>query len=98
MEIAGSVPVLGSGVGCVRDGIAGDCGETARHEVARGLRAHLGLDPSDARRSINDTLRHIAYVESYIIDKLIMDREPKTILPGSVFPREDTRPSTIVYG
>ena len=45
--------------------------------------------PSDARRSINDTLRHIAYVESYIIDKLIMDREPKTILPGSVFPREE---------
>jgi uncharacterized damage-inducible protein DinB len=45
--------------------------------------------PAGAKRSINDTLRHIAYVESYIIDKLIMDREPKTILSGSVFARED---------
>jgi uncharacterized damage-inducible protein DinB len=42
--------------------------------------------PPGARRSINDTFRHIAYVEYYIIDKLIMDREPKTILQGSVFP------------
>lgn len=45
--------------------------------------------PPGAKRSINDTLRHIAYVESYIIDKLIMDREPKTILPGSVFSPEE---------
>jgi len=45
--------------------------------------------PPGGRRSINDTLRHIAYVEHYIIDKLVMDREPKTILAGSVFPRDD---------
>ena len=45
--------------------------------------------PAGARRSINDTLRHIAYVEYYIIDRVIMDREPKTILPGSMFPRDE---------
>jgi uncharacterized damage-inducible protein DinB len=45
--------------------------------------------PAGAKRSINDTLRHIAYVESYIIDKLIVDHEPKTILSGSVFAREE---------
>jgi uncharacterized damage-inducible protein DinB len=44
--------------------------------------------PEGGRRSINDLLRHIAYVEDYIVDKLVMDREPKTILEGSVFPRE----------
>jgi uncharacterized damage-inducible protein DinB len=42
--------------------------------------------PGGAKRSINDLLRHIAYVEHYIIEKLILDRDPKTILPGSVFP------------
>ena len=40
-------------------------------------------------RSIKDLLRHIAYVEHYIIDKLILDKEPKTILPGSLLPAED---------
>lgn len=45
--------------------------------------------PPGGRRSINDLFRHIAYVEHYIIDKLIMDREPKTILQGSVFPAAD---------
>ena len=45
--------------------------------------------PENGRRSINDTLRHIAYVEHYIIDKLILDNEPKDILTGSVFPPED---------
>ena len=45
--------------------------------------------PTGAKRSINDTLRHIAYVESYIIDKLVMDHEPKTILPGSVCSHEE---------
>jgi len=40
-------------------------------------------------RSINDLLRHTAYVEHYIIEKLIMDQEPKTILPGSLLPAED---------
>ena len=45
--------------------------------------------PEHGLRSINDKLRHIAYVEHYIIDKLIMDREPKTILSGSVFPAAD---------
>jgi len=45
--------------------------------------------PPGGRRSINDLLRHIAYVEYYIIDKLIMNREPKTILQGSVFPAAD---------
>ena len=45
--------------------------------------------PQNGRRSINDTLRHIAYVEHYIIDKLVLDREPKDILRGSVFPAED---------
>lgn len=42
--------------------------------------------PGGGRRSINDLLRHIAYVEDYIIDKVISDGEPKTILKGSVFP------------
>lgn len=45
--------------------------------------------PTGARRSINDLLRHIAYVEHYIIDKLVLDREPKSILPGSVFAPAD---------
>jgi uncharacterized damage-inducible protein DinB len=45
--------------------------------------------PEGAVRSINDTLRHIAYVEHYIIDKLILDHEPKDILAGSVFPASD---------
>jgi uncharacterized damage-inducible protein DinB len=45
--------------------------------------------PGGGRRSINDLLRHIAYVEDYIIDKVIMNREPKTILQGSVFPADD---------
>lgn len=41
------------------------------------------------RRSISDTMRHMAYVEHYITEKLILDREPKTILPGSLFPKSD---------
>ena len=45
--------------------------------------------PGGGQRSISDTLRHMAYVEHYIIDKLILDNEPKKILPGSLFPRED---------
>ena len=45
--------------------------------------------PEGGKRSINDLLRHIAYVEDYIIDKVIMDREPKTILKGSVFAAAD---------
>lgn len=45
--------------------------------------------PGGGRRSISDTMRHMAYVEHYIIDKLILDREPKKILPGSLFPKED---------
>jgi uncharacterized damage-inducible protein DinB len=45
--------------------------------------------PGGGRRSIGDTLRHMAYVEHYIIDKLILDREPKKILPGSLFPKEE---------
>ena len=45
--------------------------------------------PPGGKRSINDLFRHIAYVEYYIIDKLIMDHEPKTILHGSVFPAAD---------
>lgn len=45
--------------------------------------------PPGGRRSINDLFRHIAYVEHYIIDKLIADHEPKTILPGSVFSAGD---------
>lgn len=44
--------------------------------------------PEGGQRSINDLLRHIAYVEHYIIDKLVLDREPKAILPGSLFPAE----------
>ncbi|HKU17094.1 MAG TPA: DinB family protein [Steroidobacteraceae bacterium] len=45
--------------------------------------------PPGGRRSISDTLRHVAYVEYYIIEKLILDRQPKTILQGSLFPKED---------
>jgi uncharacterized damage-inducible protein DinB len=45
--------------------------------------------PPGGNRSINDLLRHIAYVEDYIIDKLVMDHEPKTILKGSVFPADE---------
>lgn len=66
-------------------------------EIADGLATDRGLVdiakvfdwiPEGGRRSINDLLRHIAYVEDYIVDKLVMDTEPKTILEGSVFPRE----------
>src|SRR6266568_9449441 len=35
--------------------------------------------PPGGKRSINDLFRHIAYVEYYIIDKLILDHDPKTI-------------------
>jgi uncharacterized damage-inducible protein DinB len=45
--------------------------------------------PSGGRRSISDTLRHMAYVEHYIAEKLVLDREPKQILPGSLFPKSD---------
>ena len=45
--------------------------------------------PPGGRRSISDTLRHMAYVEHYITDKLILDREPKTILPEALFPKND---------
>jgi uncharacterized damage-inducible protein DinB len=45
--------------------------------------------PPGGRRSISDTMRHMAYVEYYIIEKLILDREPKTILQGSLFPKAD---------
>ncbi len=71
---------------------------TGLREIAQTLRAERSPEdaaqvfdwvPSGARRSINDLFRHIAYVEHYIIDKLVMDREPKTILPGSVFPAAD---------
>ena len=47
------------------------------------------MRPPTWPRSINDLLRHTAYVEHYIIEKLIMDQEPKTILPGSLLPAED---------
>jgi uncharacterized damage-inducible protein DinB len=67
-------------------------------EIADRLRAERSPDevqkmfdwiPPGGKRSINDLFRHIAYVEYYIVDKLIMDREPKTILQGSVFPPAD---------
>jgi uncharacterized damage-inducible protein DinB len=45
--------------------------------------------PPGGKRSISDTLRHMAYVEHYIAEKLVMDREPKTIVPGALFPREE---------
>ena len=45
--------------------------------------------PGGGVRNISDTLRHIAYVEHYIIEKLILDESPKDILPGSLFPIED---------
>ena len=45
--------------------------------------------PEGGRRSISDTMRHMAYVEHYITEKLILDREPKDILPGSLFPKKD---------
>ncbi|MFT5133422.1 MAG: putative damage-inducible protein DinB [Gammaproteobacteria bacterium] len=45
--------------------------------------------PGGGGRSISDTLRHVAYVEYYIIEKLILDGEPKDILAGSLFPKKD---------
>ena len=45
--------------------------------------------PGGGKRSISDTLRHVAYVEYYIIEKLILDGAPKDILPGSLFPIQD---------
>jgi hypothetical protein len=45
--------------------------------------------PPGGRRSISDTLRHMAYVEHYIAEKLVLDREPKTIVPGALFAREE---------
>lgn len=45
--------------------------------------------PGGGKRSISDTLRHVAYVEHYIIEKVILDESPKTYLPGSLFPSED---------
>jgi len=45
--------------------------------------------PGGGVRSIGTTLRHIAYVEYYIIEKLILDGTPKDVLPGSVFPEQD---------
>ena len=67
-------------------------------EIATRLRAERPAEevqkvfdwvPEGGRRSIDDLLRHIAYVEHYIIDKLVLDREPKTILPGSVYAPEE---------
>lgn len=45
--------------------------------------------PGGGVRSIGTTFRHIAYVEYYIIEKLILDGTPKDILPGSVFAEQD---------
>lgn len=45
--------------------------------------------PEGWSRSINDLLRHMAYVEHYVMEKLILDKEPKDVLEGSAFPAED---------
>ena len=67
-------------------------------EVAEKLKAERTPDeieavfnwiPENGDRSINDMLRHIAGVEHYIIDKLILDHEPKDTSPGSVFPASE---------
>lgn len=64
-------------------------GTLRRKKSPEDVEAVFHWIPGGGRRSISDTLRHMAYVEHYIIDKLVLDREPKTILPGSLFPRED---------
>ena len=45
--------------------------------------------PGGGVRSISDTLRHMAYVEYYIIEKVILDGTPKDYLPGTLFPEKD---------
>lgn len=64
-------------------------GEQKEIKSAEETEAIFNFRPEGWPRSINDLLRHIAYVEHYIIEKLIMDREPKDILPGSILPEAD---------
>jgi uncharacterized damage-inducible protein DinB len=45
--------------------------------------------PQGGRRSISDTMRHMAFVEHYISGNLVLDRNPKTMLPGALFPKSD---------
>jgi len=45
--------------------------------------------PEGGRRSISDTLRHMAFVEHYISGNLVLDINPKTMLPGALFPKSD---------
>lgn len=71
-----------AGLGAIADRL---CAHRTPEEFARVY----DWIPEGGKRSINDLLRHIAYVEDYIIDKVIMDREPKTILKGSVFAAAD---------
>jgi uncharacterized damage-inducible protein DinB len=71
------------------DGLEQVVEKLKREKALEEVESVFNWIPEGGVRSINDTLRHIAYVEYYIIDKLILDREPKEILPGSVFPAED---------
>ena len=66
--------------------IVGELRETRKAEDVENVFKWI---PGGARRSISDTLRHIAYVEHFIIEKLILDESPKTVLPGALFPIED---------
>lgn len=73
---------LFSGLGSVVDQLR----EQRGHEATEAVFNHM---PEGGVRSINDLLRHIAYVEHYIIDKLIVGHEPKDILEGNAFPASE---------
>jgi uncharacterized damage-inducible protein DinB len=71
------------------DGLDKIVGELREARKAEDVENVFKWIPGGGRRSISDTLRHIAYVEHFIIDKLILDGSPKIVLPGALFPIED---------
>lgn len=89
MQIADVFPYWERERGMLFDGL-GQIVQTLRQtRSAAEVEQVFDWIPTGALRSISDTLRHVAYVEHYIIEKLILDRTPKTILPGSLFPKQD---------
>lgn len=89
MEIGDLYPYWARERDALIAGLREIAGKLHAEKTAEEVAAIFDWIPPRGVRSINDTLRHIAYVEHYIIDKLVRDRDPKTILPGSLFPASD---------
>lgn len=89
MEIADLYPYWSRERNALISGVRRIHDELSESKSPEEVEAIFNFIPEGWVRSINDLFRHTAYVEHYIVDKLIMGREPKTILTGSVFPAPD---------